>query len=116
MEYIFPSGYGELRSLEDLQWWRKLLLACGLALWIYLGCAVLNKQADIYGSAPHAPVMATGQVYRVSVNHGAVRYVTEKEEREMYFWDDLAPVIILVLMASMFLVVWTFRYPRSSSS
>ncbi len=114
MEYIFPGGYGELRSLEDLPLWRKLLLGCGLALWIYLGCSALNKEADVYVSAPHVPVAATGQVYPVSVNHGALRYVTAKEKKEMDFSHYEAPPIIFGLMVGMFLLVWTFRYPRAS--
>jgi hypothetical protein len=67
-------------DIRDLPIWRKVLIACAFALFMFIGFASLDKDLTIYASAPTYPVAATGQVYPVSVEHGYIRYVTLAEK------------------------------------
>jgi hypothetical protein len=110
----FPNGWGELRDLADLPLWRKLLIVSIIGLWLFLGIRHLSKEADIYVSAPHAPVIETKQVYPVHVNHGYLRYVTKREAENWGFLSTTTGPIVGVLALTMALVLVTVRYPRAS--
>src|SRR5580698_7148207 len=60
--------------------WRKSAIVCCIAVAIVTGALTFNRDMNIYGGAPDHPVVATGQTFPVSVNHGSTRYVTQREE------------------------------------
>lgn len=110
----FVNNWGGLRDLGDLPAWRKVLLLCCVAVWFSLGVRHLSKEAEIYASAPKAPVIATKQVYSVRVNHGYVRYVTKEEAAHWEFLNRTTGPVIGISALTMFFLILTFRYPRSS--
>ena len=52
-------------AISDVTLWRKLLIACALLFFVFVGAAMLDKRVTIYGAAPDHPVPATGQVFEV---------------------------------------------------
>ena len=109
----FLNGLGELRNLGDLPVWRKLVLLCCVGLWSFLGIRHFSEEANIYASAPEAPVTKTKQVYPVHVNHGYLRYVTKEKAEQWKFTSSTTGPIIGVTALTMLLLLGTFRYPRS---
>jgi hypothetical protein len=71
--------------LGDLPVWRKLGLFCCVGLWSFLGIRHFSEEANIYASAPEAPIAKTKQVYPVHVNRGYLRYVTKEKAQEWEF-------------------------------
>jgi hypothetical protein len=67
-------------KISDIPLWRKVLIICALAFFVFIGAAMVDKELTIYGSAPDHPVPATGQIYEVDVMHGYIRYVTLEEK------------------------------------
>jgi hypothetical protein len=98
--------------LADLPLWRKILLACAIGTFFFFGYRLFNKEADIYVSAPSTPVAGTRQVYPVLVNHGYVRYLTQKEADDLDFWRKVTPAIIAPSLAVAGLLVATYRKRR----
>jgi hypothetical protein len=77
-------------NISDLPIWRKILLACSLAFFVFVFVAGIDKHLTIYGSAPDHPVAETGQIYSVSVMHGYIRYVTLRERESYLLWAGSA--------------------------
>ena len=98
----------------DLPTWRKLLMACLVGIWLFLGSSHLFKELDIYSSAPQTPVVETRQSYPVRVNHGYLRYVTKKEAEDWAFASTTTGPIIGVLAVTMLLLLATSGNMRSS--
>lgn len=76
-------------AISDLPIWRKVLIACALVFFVFIGFAGVDKDWTIYGAAPDHPVPETGQICKVFVNNGYVRYVT-LDEKESPFVDGRA--------------------------
>ena len=96
----------KLERLSDLPLWRKLcLILCG-AVWLFIGCKHLSKEAGIYSAAPHAPITQTGQIYPVHVNHGNLRYVTIVEFENWEFWHDNAGTVIGICALGMGMLIF----------
>lgn len=110
----FVNNWGGLRDLGDLPAWRKLLLLCAALVWFSLGMWHLSTEADIYASAPQAPEIATRQVYPVHVNHGYLLYVTKEEAAQWAFLNRTTGPVIGISALTMFFLIVTFHYPRSS--
>lgn len=72
--------------LSELPLWRKVLIAFAVGLFFWIGYTSFSKEAEIYASAPSAPITATRQVSAVSVNHGYLRYVTPEIAENLAFW------------------------------
>ena len=89
--------------------WRKTLLACAVAVFFFFGYRLFDKEADIYASAPNVPVARTKQVYPVHVNHGYVRYLTQKEADDLDFWRKVTPAIVAPSLAVAGLLLATYR-------
>jgi len=96
----------------DLPIWRKILLACAIGSFFFFWYRLFDKEADIYVSAPSAPVASTKQVYPVLVNHGYVRYLTQKEADNLNFWRKITPAIVAPSLAVAGLLVATCRNRR----
>jgi hypothetical protein len=77
-------------TISDLPIWRKILVACALAFFLFVFAVGIEKHLTIYGSAPDHPVSATGQVYAVDVMHGYTRYVTLPEKESFLLWAGRA--------------------------
>src|SRR5258708_3937001 len=77
-------------NISDLPIWRKILLACSLAFFVFVFVAGIDKHLTIYGSAPDHPVAETGQIFSVSVMHGYIRYVTLRERESYLLWAGSA--------------------------
>ena len=73
-------------NLLDLPVWRKLVIACCLCLFCFLGVMAVNEEITIYMSAPVLPAPEIRKVYPVYVMHGSLRYVTKDELENAYFW------------------------------
>jgi len=73
-------------TLSELPLWRKVLIALAVGLFLGIGYTGFSKEAEIYTSAPTAPITATRQVSPVHVNHGYVRYVTPEIAENLAFW------------------------------
>jgi hypothetical protein len=99
--------------LADLPIWRKILLACAIGSFVFFGYRLFDKEADVYVSAPSVPVAETKQVYPVHVNHGYVRYLTQKEADDLDFWRKVTPAIIAPSLAAAVLLLATYRNRRS---
>lgn len=66
-------------AFSGLPVWRKVLMVCALAFFVFVGFASVDKRLTIYGAAPDHPVPATGQVFEVyAIGH--IRYVTLDEK------------------------------------
>lgn len=109
-----PNLWGERYEFSDLTLWRKIvsLTAAGGALVFVLlvGLILPSKELDIYHSAPTAPVEATQQTYPVQVEHGYLRYVTQKEADDLIFWRNLTGPTIGGLLVVAALVLLTYRH------
>jgi hypothetical protein len=89
-------------AISDVPLWRKLLIVCLMAFFVFVGAASLDKEFTIYGSAPDHPVPATGQIYEVNVMHGNIRYVTLEEKESPFLgragtWAGAAFVSAILL-------------------
>jgi hypothetical protein len=100
-------------DLVDLPMWRKTLLACVIGLFCFSGGKLFNTETEIYTSAPSVPVVSTRQVYPVQVNHGYVRYLTQKEADDLDFWRRVTPAIVGPSLAGAGLLILTYRNRRS---
>ncbi len=89
-------------------------MLCCAGVWIFFGMRHFSQEADIYASAPNAPVVETKQVYPVHVNHGYVRYVTKERAEEWAFLSRTTGPIIGATAVTMLLLIASFRNPRSS--
>jgi len=95
--------------LADLPMWRKILLACAIGSFFFFGGRLFNREADIYVSAPSTPLSSTKQVYPVLVNHGYVRYLTQKDADDLDFWRKMTPANVAPSLAAALLLVATHR-------
>ena len=77
-------------NISDLPMWRKIVLACSLAFFVFVFVAGIDKHFTIYGTAPDHPVAETGQIYSVFVMHGYIRYVTLREKESYQLWAGRA--------------------------
>ena len=66
-------------AISEVPLWRKILITCLIAAFVFLGAATMDKRLTIYGEAPDHPVVSTGQVYEVYAI-GQIRYVTLQEK------------------------------------
>src|SRR5438552_2002913 len=71
-------------AIRDVPPWRKILIVCALAFFVFIFLAEVDKELTIYGSAPDHPVPATGQIYEVKIMHGYIRYVTLQEKESPF--------------------------------
>jgi len=83
-------------------------------VWMFFGILQFSLEAQIYASAPNAPVIQTKQVYPVHVNHGYLRYVTKEQAEEWAFSSRTTGPIIGATALTMLLLIAAFRSPRSS--
>jgi len=68
-----------------------LLLGCCL-MWVI---AFAWLHISYASNLPDAPDAKTGRIYRVEVNHGFVRYGTEREIRTLRWVENTQPFVIL---------------------
>jgi len=99
-------------SLTDLPIWRKILFACAIGSFFFFGYRLFSKEADIYVSAPVGPVVKTGRIHPVSLKHGYVRYLTQKEADDLDFWRNVTPAIGAPSLGIALLLVATHRNSR----
>jgi len=99
--------------VSELPLWRKLSIALAVGLFFWIGYTGFSKEADIYASAPTAPVTATRQISPVHVNHGYLRYVTPETAENLAFWREaMIPSIgALALVVGGLLLTYRGRGP-----
>jgi hypothetical protein len=102
-----------LRNPGDLLVWRRMALICCAGVWIFFGMRQFSLEADIYTSAPNAPIIQTKQVYPVHVNHGYLRYVTKEQAEKWAFSSRTTGPIIGATALTMLLLIARFRSPGS---
>ena len=94
---------------DDLPVWRKVLIVSLFAMFFVEGYQPFGKEIDIYTTAPSKPVPETRQEVPVHVNHGYLRYVTEKAAEDYRWWNDMTPVFIGATILGMVGTVVTYR-------
>jgi hypothetical protein len=99
---------------EDLPAWRKVLIAFFFVLLFVVGYMPFAKNTDIYTTAPSRPMPETKQVIPVHVNHGYLRYVTEKEAQDLRYWDVVSPDLIGGLLLGIVALILTYRIEQKT--
>jgi hypothetical protein len=64
-----------------------MIFFSGFFATLTLGAALAKMELDIYASSAKSPRTATGEIYPVCVNHGAVRYLSSKEYENYEAWS-----------------------------
>jgi hypothetical protein len=77
--------------LSDLPAWRKALIYAAFGCFVFMAARAVDTDLTTYAKAPDHPVPATGQVLLVTVEHGAIRYLTASEKASFDVWYGLAP-------------------------
>ncbi len=77
---------------DELALWRKLILVlCAIGIF-YFGQGGF-QHIKIYATNPTRPVNEKGQIYRLLVMHGSVRYVSMKELKSFHASEDRAKLV-----------------------
>ena len=98
-------------NFADLPAWRKLVIACSLAVFCFLGLMATQQEITIYKSAPASPSPATRRVYPVYVMHGSLRYVASEEFERAYFWrKKMGPLIPLPFLIAAVALITAKEY------
>lgn len=109
---------GEMASNQSpfsvLPTWRKIAIFCCIGLAVLSGALSFNREMNIYGASPDHPVAATGETFRVVVNHGSQRYVTQREKENLDFWGANIGLLSGCPMLVAFFLWITYR-PRTRS-
>ncbi len=92
---------------SNIPTWRKAVFLCGFFATLTLGGVLANKEFDFYVSRPKSPTVSTGETYRISVNHGAVRYLTAKDYENYEAWKarfclPMLPAILALITSREF--------------
>jgi hypothetical protein len=96
---------------DVLPTWRKSVIICCIGMAVVTGALTFNRDMNIYGGAPDHPVVTTGQIFPVSVNHGSTRYVTQREKDSFDFWAANAGLLVGGPFLPAFFIWITYR-PR----
>ena len=99
-------------SFPFLPLWRKILILCCLGFSLLTGFMALDAKLTLYGSGSHHPSPTTGQVYEVSVMHGAIRYVTQKEQDHLNLWEEKMGSLVGICFLSIVFAWITYRDPE----
>jgi hypothetical protein len=98
--------------ISDLPLWRRAVFISGLGIFLLTFVINLGAEFQIFEFRPADPVAATGQTHRVVVNHGYVRYVTQREEESLVFWRDGVTEWADPSFLAAFFVWISFRKPK----
>jgi hypothetical protein len=82
---------------------RKILIGLLLGvsvLWFLLGAVIHTLY---YNNLPRVPDKNTGHIYRVVVNHGAVRYGTDRDARTLRLMQNGLPIAGLLFASALLL-------------
>ena len=90
-----------------------ILLLCGFAAWLLFFCWAHLSYAS---SLPTAPNQKEGRVYQMSVNHGSVRYGTEREIRTLRWAENSQMLAIVFVVAAIILRVRYDDWKQGSGS
>jgi hypothetical protein len=96
---------------NTLPLWRKTLIVCCIASFMFGAAMLANVELDTYPSAPNRPVAETGQIYPINVNHGFIKYVTLQDKIRLELWESRAGLLCGPAMLAMFLLWVTFDNP-----
>jgi hypothetical protein len=95
-------------SFDVLPTWRKSFIICCIGMGVITGGLTFNRDMNIYG-APDHPVVATGQTFPVTVNHGSARCVTQRERDSFEFWGANVGLLTSGPFLLAFLIWITYR-------
>lgn len=100
-------------DISNAPGWRKIAAGILLVAACLTGAIPTLKEYTVYRLSPASPVRETGETHRVEVNHGFVRYVTQKEAEDLSFWNFEGGLLIGGPFLLAFLVLTMFRSRRS---
>jgi hypothetical protein len=103
-----PAWY----ELSELPLWRKVLIGLVVGFSALIGYSDFSTEADIYVSAPRAPVVATGQVSPVHVNHGYLRYVSPDAAANLAFLRVAGPTVGALALVAVGILLLTYQGAR----
>jgi len=94
-------------DLNALPLWRRIVFLCGFLLTLALGAILANKEFDFYVSGAKSPVAVTGEVYPVSLYHGAIRYLPAQEYERYETWKTrfclpMLPAVLVLITSGEF--------------
>ena len=86
----------------DIPRWRKIAFISGFFLTLTLGGVLAGKEDNYYVSGAKSPRQTTGEIHAISVNHGAVRYLTTSgyenyQAWKAYFSLPMLPAILVLI-------------------
>lgn len=99
-------------SFPCLPLWRKILILCCLGFSILTGFMALDAELTLDGSGSRNSSPTTGQVYEVNVMHGSIRYVTQKEQDRLIFWEERMGSLVGLCFLSVVFAWITYRDPE----
>jgi hypothetical protein len=76
-----------LVAISDLPLWKRILVVVALCYTVLAATGALNEDLAIWATAPDHPIVSTGQMYRVYVNHGHIRYLTAAAKDKFDLWS-----------------------------
>jgi hypothetical protein len=91
--------------------WRKALIFCCIASFVFGAAMLANAELDMYPSAPNHPIATTGEIYPININHGFIRYVTLQNKARLDLWESRAGLLCGPAVLAMLLVWVTFSDP-----
>jgi hypothetical protein len=104
-----PTLWGGRYEFSELPIWRKVSIVLAVSLFFFVGYKLFSKEAEIYASAPGAPIAATRQVAPVRVNHGYLRYVTPETAESLAFWRHTTGPSVGTLALAVGALLLTYR-------
>lgn len=110
---VMQNVWRESFEWADLPLWRKLLVVSFFGLFFVVGYHLFSMDTDIYTTAPSSPVPETKQIVPIHVNHGYLRYVTDKEAEDYKYWYAMTPAFLGAIILGMFASVMTYRHGKT---
>jgi hypothetical protein len=105
----FYEKFNHPPPLSEIPAWRKFLFFSLLGVCLAITAKGVDEDLTIYSTAPDHPVPGTGQVYRVSVEHGTIRYVNASEKQSWDVWGGVAGSWVGAAFLCAFFVLITSR-------
>ena len=89
----------------------KPLLVCACVLLGTWGLVGACLDQYYWAKLPGAPDKPSGRIYRMSVNHGFVRYGTERQLHALQAMDEFLPIVGTVFVLAVLIGVFSGHVP-----
>ena len=94
--------------------WRRVVAVVSAVVFFFLGSMATFQEIRTYESAPKEAVVQSGNIYRVQVMHGSIRYVTAKQAEQISLWRETLGSLVGIPFVIGAVVLFTFRGVRRS--